>query len=163
MPSGAWGFKSPLGHAFAPHVSGGFLRSVNRTSTAQHVLHRPSLCERVDKFVEVAHLPHERILDVLHPDPAHRARDQRGLRIEGRLREELLERRAVGEVAAQGGLVEAGQPFHYLIQFGDRAALLLHLRDVVGIDGRDAHRVDPVHGSAPYSRSRSLDAVRMPG
>ena len=42
---------------------------------------------------------------------------------------------------------EPGQPFDDLVQLGHATALALDLGDVVGIDGGDAHRVDPVHGS----------------
>ena len=63
------------------------------TISPQHLLHRLALGELVDELVEVADLLHQRVLDLLDADPAHRPGDQRGVRVERRVGEEVLERR----------------------------------------------------------------------
>ena len=78
------------------------------------------------------------------------------VRVDSRVREEVLDRRTGFQVTAQGWLVEAGQPLDDLVELGLRAALLLDLRDVVRVDRRHARGEDPVpHAGRLVGRSRT--------
>src|SRR5690606_29660516 len=48
----------------------------------QDLLQRLALPEFIDELVEIADLPHQRVLDFIHPDAAHHALDQRRVRVE---------------------------------------------------------------------------------
>src|SRR3954471_22316547 len=60
----------------------------------QDLVHRLAPSELVDELVEVADLLHQRVLDVLDADPADHTVDRGCLRVEVRVGEEVLERRA---------------------------------------------------------------------
>src|SRR5688572_11210349 len=77
---------------------------------SEDLLHGLSSRELVDELVEVADLLHQRILDLLHPHPADDARDERGLGVDVRVGEELLESRSLIQPPLQGPLVESGEP-----------------------------------------------------
>jgi hypothetical protein len=62
-----------------------------RLRDPQDLLHRLAAGELVDQQVEVADLLHERILDLLYPHPADDPRDERDVRVESRIDEEVLE------------------------------------------------------------------------
>jgi hypothetical protein len=97
------------------------------------------------RLVEVAELLHERVLDVLDTHAAHDPGDQRSVRVELSVGEELREGRAVVEVAMQLGVVEAGQPLDHRIELGGRATLPLDFGDVVRVDRGDRDAEDPMH------------------
>src|SRR5687767_11954222 len=67
-------------------------------SASQDLAHRLALGELVDQLVQVTDVAHQGVLDLLDADAADRPGDQRRIRVELRVGEELLEGGAGGQV-----------------------------------------------------------------
>src|SRR5690606_18709666 len=77
----------------------------------QDLLQRLALREFIDELVEIADLPHQRVLDLLHPDAAHHALDQGRIRVEfRRFGEEGFEIVVRSDLRAQTLGAVTGQP-----------------------------------------------------
>jgi hypothetical protein len=120
----------PHGSRFT--VAGG-AQSVHEPLAAQSLVHRLAPRQLIDQLVEVADLPHQRVVDLLDAHPTDRAGDRRGTR------------RARGQMTLQGGFVEAGEPLDDAMQLRLRAPLLLDLRHVVRVHRAKAGREYSMH------------------
>src|SRR3989344_4766276 len=127
-------------------------RGSGHSPRPQHLLHRLALRQLVDQFIEVPHLAHERVLDLLDPIAADHAGDQEAVRVHRRrLGEKGLEVCPVGQQLLQLILRIAGQPADDLVHLRPRPPPLLRLGDVVGIDAV-AHPL--LAGAAPDADDR---------
>src|SRR5690606_28672478 len=110
-----------------------------RRSAAQDLVHRLPLRELVDQLVEVADLAHERIFDLLHAHATDHAFDELARRVKLRgLVEEQLEILLLLQLALQLSLAVASLPADDRIHLVTRAALLLRLFEVQGVNAREA-------------------------
>ena len=141
-------------------------------SLPQDLLHRPAPGELVDQLVQVADLPHQRVFDVLDPDAAHHARDQRAVRMQGRgLGKKGRDVDLPLDLLLQARLVIARQPADDPVDLFIRALLSLRLLHVQRVDlGKGCREYQmpshwcpssgPVPIGGPASRAEEVSVLR---
>src|SRR5690606_18395503 len=133
-----------------------------RILRAPKLTYRLPLGELVDELVHGANLAHQRVFDRLHSHTAHDAPDERGIRIELRLRKERLQVVPELDLALQLRAAVARQPADDFIHFFLRALLALGLLNVQRIDAREFDPIGPVLRHCYCSLARSPLVSRHP-
>jgi hypothetical protein len=113
----------------------GFVR--RSESSPKNLLHRLSLCELIDQFVQIAYLSHQRIVDFFHSNTAHDAFDPRTILMNGRgLSEKSLKVVSLFDLPLKSGSIIARQPTNDLVNFISCAILSFRLLNIQRIDLR---------------------------
>lgn len=110
----------------------------------QNLLHLPALCQFIHELIQVPHFPGQRVLDVLDPVPADDAGNQRSIRVQGSVLEELVKGDLLVNVLLQRSGIEAGQPLDDLVKFLFGAAFPLYFGQVHRVYRSEGHFGDAV-------------------